>query len=49
MTEGSLTSTATPLHRGRSSQVWVVNTEDAEGRIVARGQVRLQNLQAPKS
>ena len=42
--EGSLTSTATPIHRGRSQQVWVVETLDAEGRVVARGQVRLQNL-----
>jgi 1,4-dihydroxy-2-naphthoyl-CoA hydrolase len=46
MSEGQLTSTATPLHRGRSSQVWVVTTEDEEGRLVARGQVRLQNLSA---
>jgi 1,4-dihydroxy-2-naphthoyl-CoA hydrolase len=44
VSEGALTSTATPLHRGRSQQVWVVETVDAEGRTVARGQVRLQNL-----
>ena len=42
--DGELTSTATPVHRGRSQQVWVVETVDAEGRLVARGQVRLQNL-----
>jgi 1,4-dihydroxy-2-naphthoyl-CoA hydrolase len=42
--EGTLTSTATPLHRGRSQQVWVVETVDADGRTAARGQVRLQNL-----
>jgi uncharacterized protein (TIGR00369 family) len=42
--EGAMTSTATPLHRGRLQQVWVVETVDAEGRLVARGQVRLQNL-----
>jgi len=42
--EGRMTSTATPLHRGRLQQVWVVETEDPEGRTVARGQVRLQNL-----
>jgi 1,4-dihydroxy-2-naphthoyl-CoA hydrolase len=42
--EGELTSVAEPIHRGRSQQVWVVRTEDAEGRLVARGQVRLQNL-----
>jgi uncharacterized protein (TIGR00369 family) len=42
--EGRLVSTATPLHRGRMQQVWVVETLDGEGRAVARGQVRLQNL-----
>jgi 1,4-dihydroxy-2-naphthoyl-CoA hydrolase len=42
--EGDLVSTATPLHRGRSQQLWLVQTVDAEGRTVARGQVRLQNL-----
>ena len=43
-TEGRLTSTATPLHRGRSQQVWVVETRDDDDRLIARGQVRLQNL-----
>jgi uncharacterized protein (TIGR00369 family) len=42
--EGTLTSTATPIHRGRSQQVWVVETHDSDGRLAARGQVRLQNL-----
>jgi len=42
--EGALTSRATPVHRGRSQQVWVVETHDADQRLVARGQVRLQNL-----
>jgi uncharacterized protein (TIGR00369 family) len=43
--EGTLTSTATPLHRGRSQQLWLVETViDAEDRLAARGQVRLQNL-----
>jgi 1,4-dihydroxy-2-naphthoyl-CoA hydrolase len=42
--EGVLTSTATPLHRGRSQQVWLVETVDEQGRLAARGQVRLQNL-----
>lgn len=43
---GRLTSVARPVHRGRSQQVWIVETEDEEGRMVARGQVRLQNLTA---
>ena len=43
--EGTLTSTATPLHRGRSQQLWLVETTiDAEDRLASRGQVRLQNL-----
>ena len=41
---GPMRSVATPLHRGRSQQVWVVETRDDEDRLVARGQVRLQNL-----
>jgi 1,4-dihydroxy-2-naphthoyl-CoA hydrolase len=42
---GTLRSTARPVHRGRSQQVWLVETvaEDS-GKVVARGQVRLQNL-----
>jgi 1,4-dihydroxy-2-naphthoyl-CoA hydrolase len=44
VSEGAMTSEATPLHRGRSQQVWLVETRDAEGRVVSRGQVRLQNL-----
>lgn len=44
--EGDLTSVATPVHQGRSQQVWVVETHDERGKLVARGQVRLQNLDA---
>lgn len=43
-----LTSVARPLHRGRSQQVWVVETHDEQGRLVSRGQVRLQNLTAAR-
>ena len=42
--DGELTSRAVPVHRGRSQQVWTVETTDEQGRLVARGQVRLQNL-----
>jgi uncharacterized protein (TIGR00369 family) len=41
---GNLTSSARPLHRGRSQQVWLVETVDDQDRAVARGQVRLQNM-----
>jgi uncharacterized protein (TIGR00369 family) len=43
-TAGELRSRAHPLHRGRSQQVWLVETTDEQDRVVARGQVRLQNL-----
>ena len=43
VSEGRMTSTATPVHRGRLQQVWIVETVDADGRTVARGQVRLQS------
>jgi uncharacterized protein (TIGR00369 family) len=39
-----LTSTAVPIHRGRSQQVWRVETRDVDRQLVAVGQVRLQNL-----
>jgi uncharacterized protein (TIGR00369 family) len=44
VTEGTLTAVATPVHRGRSQQVWRVDITDDSGRLVAQGQVRLQNL-----
>ncbi|MET8350578.1 PaaI family thioesterase [Micromonospora sp. NPDC005206] len=42
--EGELTAVGTPVHRGRSQQLWQVEITDADQRLVARGQVRLQNL-----
>jgi uncharacterized protein (TIGR00369 family) len=45
VTDGALTSTGVPLHQGRLQQLWLIETHsDADGRLVARGQVRLQNL-----
>ena len=44
VSEGELTSVATPLHRGRLQQLWTVVTTDVDDRVVARGNVRLQNL-----
>jgi uncharacterized protein (TIGR00369 family) len=41
---GRMTATATPVHRGRSQQLWQVDITDEQQRLVARGQVRLQNL-----
>ncbi|MEU7780707.1 PaaI family thioesterase [Micromonospora parva] len=42
--DGELTAVGTPVHRGRSQQLWQVEITDADARLVARGQVRLQNL-----
>ena len=44
VSEGTLTAVATPLHRGRSQQLWLVEITDEQHRLIARGQVRLQNL-----
>jgi uncharacterized protein (TIGR00369 family) len=44
--EGELTATATPIHQGRTQQLWQVEITDGGARLVARGQVRLQNLQS---
>lgn len=41
-----LTSTGRPVHQGRLQQLWAMETYDAQNRLVARGQVRLQNLPA---
>ncbi|HVF39417.1 MAG TPA: hotdog fold thioesterase [Gemmatimonadaceae bacterium] len=33
-TEGEVTATATPLHRGRTIQVWEIRIEDEDARLV---------------
>lgn len=45
VTEGTLTAVGTPVHRGRSQQLWRVEISDEQDRLVAVGQVRLANLQ----
>ena len=47
VTEGVLTAVAEPIHQGRLQQLWLVNITDQNDRLVARGQVRIQNLAAP--
>ncbi|MBN9621110.1 MAG: PaaI family thioesterase, partial [Actinobacteria bacterium] len=39
-----LTATATPVHRGRSQQLWQVEVVDEDDHLTARGEVRIQNL-----
>lgn len=41
---GILTAASRPIHRGRLQQLWLVEIRDDRDRVVARGQVRLQNL-----
>jgi uncharacterized protein (TIGR00369 family) len=44
---GRLDVVATPIQQGRTQQLWQVEIRRPEdGRLVARGQVRLQNIQA---
>jgi uncharacterized protein (TIGR00369 family) len=44
-TDGVLIGSATPIHRGRTQQLWQVSvTNESTGKLVARGQVRLQNV-----
>jgi uncharacterized protein (TIGR00369 family) len=44
-TDGVLVGSATPIHRGRTQQLWQVTvTREGDGKLVARGQVRLQNV-----
>ncbi|MGB9378212.1 MAG: PaaI family thioesterase, partial [Mycobacteriales bacterium] len=42
--EGELRAVATPIHRGRTQQLWLVEIHDDAGRLAARGEVRLANL-----
>jgi 1,4-dihydroxy-2-naphthoyl-CoA hydrolase len=44
--QGELRAEATPVNRGRSTQLWEVTVSDERGRPVARGRVRLMNLGA---
>jgi 1,4-dihydroxy-2-naphthoyl-CoA hydrolase len=44
--DGTLRATATPITRGRRSQLWEVVVRDAGGKTVATGRVRLLVLEA---
>ena len=44
ISSGMVYGTAEPIHRGRLQQLWLVTITDDSERVVARGQVRLQNL-----
>ncbi|HEX7148003.1 MAG TPA: PaaI family thioesterase [Actinomycetota bacterium] len=42
--QGELRAEATPLSRGRTTQLWQVEIADEQGRLIAHAKVRLQNL-----
>lgn len=43
--DGRLDARATPIHRGRTQQLWLVEiTRASDGKAVARGQLRTYNL-----
>ena len=42
--EGRLTARSTPIHRGKSQQLWDIDITDEQGRLIAKGQLRLANL-----
>ena len=44
ISSGTVYAVSTPLHRGRLQQLWLTTITDENDRVVARGQVRLQNL-----
>ena len=44
ISSGTVTAVSTPIHRGRRQQLWLITITDASDRVIARGQVRLQNL-----
>ena len=46
VTEGTAFGVSEPVHRGRSQQLWLVTIRDDHERLIARGQVRLQNLES---
>jgi 1,4-dihydroxy-2-naphthoyl-CoA hydrolase len=45
---GRVRATGTPIQTGRTQQIWLVEIErEDDGKMVARGQLRVQNLPAP--
>lgn len=47
--EGTLAAVATPVHRGRSQQLWSVEIRDEQDRLVAKGELRVANLAAEQA
>jgi uncharacterized protein (TIGR00369 family) len=45
MTAGRVTVTANAIQQGRTQQLWQVDIADEAGKLIATGQVRLQNIE----
>ena len=45
LTSGHVRVEASALHQGRTQQLWRVDVTDDSGRLVAHGEVRLQNVE----
>lgn len=41
---GTVTARSTAIHRGRRQQLWQVDITNEQGKLVAQGRVRIQNL-----
>jgi 1,4-dihydroxy-2-naphthoyl-CoA hydrolase len=48
-TEGRLHVKAWPIHQGRTSQLWQCDITREDGKLVAQGRVRLQNVPMPSA
>ena len=44
VSEGVVTVTTSPIHRGRRQQLWQVDMADEQGRLLAQSRVRMQNI-----
>jgi 1,4-dihydroxy-2-naphthoyl-CoA hydrolase len=49
VTAGRVDVVAEPVQQGRTLQLWLVQLTREDGKLVARGQVRLQNVPLPGS
>jgi len=49
LTSGRVTVTAEALNQGRTQQLWRVDIEDETGRLIAHGELRLQNVEGSTS
>jgi uncharacterized protein (TIGR00369 family) len=47
ITEGRVRVEAVPLNQGRTQQLWRVDITDGSERLIAHGEVRLQNVASP--